>query len=393
MRRALPLLAVLIAGALATAARAQPAEAVPPGSTPWVPFEFVNDRQIFLPVKINGQATMALLDSGAGRSFIDVGVARALGLPLKAQRPITGPNGVQNGADVDHVEVVIGNLNEHDFPLTALDLRALSQESRHAIPYVIGDDMFNDIAVDIDFAHHRLRFRQPGPEIKPAGAVEIPLTREQGRILAPISIEGRAPILAEIDLGDSGAVTLSPAYAKTLLAGRPSTKETHIGLGGARQSTLTTLKSVAFAGRTMADVPAQVPETWLDGASPLTQARLGAQMLKGYHIVFDLPEKRLYVAVDEPPTALVFPKDRLGIEGASAAGGGFQINYVRPGSPAAAAGLKAGDVIKGIDADGPTDLKKGQIAFNDIATGPAGRKLILTLTSGEVKRLALADYY
>ncbi len=94
---------------------------------------------------------------------------------------------------------------------------------------------------------------------------------------------------------------------------------------------------------------------------------------------------------DEPST-LAFPKDRLGIEGASAAGG-FQINYVRPGSPAAAAGLKAGDVIKAIDADGPTDLKKGQVAFNDIATGPAGRKLILTMTSGETKRLTLADYY
>jgi hypothetical protein len=390
MRPALPLMAVLFAGILASSACAQP-EAVPPGSTPWIPFEFVNGQQIFLPVKINGQPTMALLDSGAGRSFIDAGLAQTLRLPLKGLRPIAGPNGVQNGADVDHVEVVIGNLNEHDFPLTALDLRALSQESRHAIPYVIGDDMFNDIAVDIDFAHHRLRFRQPGPEIKPAGAIEIPLTREQGRILAPISVEGRAPILAEIDLGDSGAVTLSPAYARSLLPGRPATRETHIGLGGVRLSTLTTLKSVAFAGRAVADVPAQVPETWLDSASPLTQARLGAQMLKGYHIVFDLPEKRLYVAVDEP-AAMVFPKDRLGIEGASAAGG-FQINYIRPGSPAAGAGLKAGEVIKAIDADGPTDLKKGQVAFNDIATGRAGRKLILTLTNGEVKRLTLADYY
>jgi hypothetical protein len=392
MRRALSLLAALIASLMTTAAHAQPAEAVPAGSTPWIPFELANGRQIFLPVKVNGQAVMALLDSGAGRSIIDLSFARALGLTPRGQRQITGSNGVQTGGDIDRVEVVIGNLNEHDFPLTALDLRPMAQQSQHAIPYVIGDDMFDDIAVDIDFAHRRLRFRQPGPEIKPAGAVEIPLTREQGRILAPISVEGRIPILAEIDLGDAGAITLSPAYAKGLLAGRPATKQTHIGIGGVRLATLASLKSVAFAGRTAVDVPVQVPETWLDVNSPLTQARLGAQILKAYHVVFDLPEKRLYVAVDEPAPPLVFPKDRLGVEG-GAAGGGFQINYVRPASPAAGIGLKAGDLIKSVDIDGPTDLKKGQVAFSDIATGPVGRKVILTLANGDVKRVTLADYY
>jgi hypothetical protein len=391
MRLALPLLAVLIAGVMATTVQAQPAEAVPPGSTPWIPFELANGRQIYLPVKVNGQPVMALLDSGASRSIIDLGFAKALGLTPHGQTKITGSNGVQTGGDVDHVEVVIGNLNEHDFPLTALDLRPMAQQSQHPIPYVIGDDMFDDIAVDIDFAHRRLRFRQPGPDIKPAGAVEIPLTREQGRILAPVSVEGRSPILAEIDLGDAGAITLSPAYAKSLLAGRAATKQTHIGIGGVRLSTLATLKSLMFGGRTATDVPVQVPETWLD-AAPLTQARLGVQVLKAFHVVFDLPEKRLYVAVDDPVTPLVFPKDRLGIEGAAVTAG-YQVTYVRPGSPAAAAGLKSGDIIKAVDADGPTDLKKGQVAFNDIATGPTGRKLILTLTNGEVKRLALADYY
>ena len=44
------------------------------------------------------------------------------------------------------------------------------------------------MAVDIDFVHHRIAFRDPKTVTKPAGAIAVPSIELDGERVAPLSV-------------------------------------------------------------------------------------------------------------------------------------------------------------------------------------------------------------
>ena len=270
---------------LASSALAQP--------TTWIQFEPYLGDQVYLPVRVDGHPVMALLDSGASKSVIDKAYAASIGLESHGAFANNGANGQETSGHIDGTRIEVGDLTLR-LTLATLDLGATLGPSR---PLILGEEVFNRAVVDIDFAHHRVAFRDPAHFAVPHGAVEVPLIRDGDLRLVPVSIEGGPPALFEFDLGAAGTIVLSPAYARSahLLDGRPTSQGTIFGVGGDGIETRAVLRKVTFAAIGFSGVDAHFPQTWPSGTfSDRVKGVLGAMILSRFHLIVDYPHDRLY---------------------------------------------------------------------------------------------------
>jgi hypothetical protein len=294
----LRILVALAALALASATQARPVGWL----TGWTAFEQRPDGRVVLPVSIDGHATTALLDSGTSRSVIDRAYAGLIGLEPHGAFPNNGVSGTQTSGHVDGARIEVGGLALNGLSLASLDL---DQEAGPSRPIILGEELFESAVVDIDFARHRIAFRDPARFARPRGATAVPLTRDGDLRLVPVSIEGRPPALFEFDLGAGGAIVLAPAYARqTNLPGeRPTSRGAIIGVGGLQSETRAVLRRITFAGIGFGDVDAHFPQTWPSGTfSDRVKGVLGAVILSRFRLIVDYPHNRLYL-VPNPDAA------------------------------------------------------------------------------------------
>src|SRR6202040_2649437 len=91
----------------------------------------------------------------------------------------------------------------------------------------LGEEVFNQVVVDIDYAHHRVAFLDPKTVTKPAGAIEVPLIELDGERVLPLSINGATPAQFELELGNViGPLLVTPVYAQAqkLLQDHPASQ-------------------------------------------------------------------------------------------------------------------------------------------------------------------------
>jgi hypothetical protein len=285
-RTTLGVIAALAAWMLASSALARP--------TIWIQFEPHLGDQVYLPVRLDGHRAMALLDSGASKSVIDSAYAASIGLKSHGAFANNGANGPETSGHIDGTKIEVGDLTLRRLTLATLDLGATLGPSR---PLILGEEVFNRAVVDIDFANHRVAFRDPVHFAVPRGAVEVPLIRDGDLRLVPVSIEGGPPALFEFDLGAAGTVVLSPAYAREahLLDGRPTSQGAIFGVGGDAIETRAVLRKLTFAGIGFGGIDAHFPQTWPSGTfSERVKGVLGAMILSRFHLIVDYPHDRLY---------------------------------------------------------------------------------------------------
>ncbi|MGA7710281.1 MAG: aspartyl protease family protein [Rhizomicrobium sp.] len=362
-------------------------------STGWIDFEFYAGNRIFFPAKINGHDAIVLLDSGATVSAIDKPFAAAIGLGSKGDFTAPGSGGIDTMGFVGGIEIQIGNLVLRDVNAASFDFAAVAKSIGHPMPFVLGDEVFNELAVDIDFAHHRLAFRDPDHLAKPADAVEVPLRRIFGNRSVPVSIEGNVPVEFEFDLGNGAPLDIYPAFYQThdLLTGRRSSQLLGGGIGGYRPETVASLSRVSFAGIDFHEVPATFSPDTLSGAnSNRVVGNIGLSILARFRLIIDYSHDRLYATPYADATSVPFAKDRLGLSFVKDSTG-LVVKFVSPNSPAQTAGFKAGDKIVSID-------QKPVPAWSDSALvtlryAPAGTTMAFTADDGTIRRVKLADFF
>jgi hypothetical protein len=208
----------------------------------WIDFELYGDQRIFVPAKISGMDTKVWLTNGVATSNIDTGLAASIGIQPKTEGMAPGKVAVQ---------IQLGDLTLRDVPATAIDFAPGVERKGLHLPtsFQLGDDLFNQVAVDIDFAHHRIAFLDPATVTKPKGTVEIPSA--EGSRTVPVSVEGAAAAQFEVFLGDPAPLTVYQAYyqAHKLLESRPTSIRLGGGIsGGSPQEPVATLSRARFAG-------------------------------------------------------------------------------------------------------------------------------------------------
>jgi hypothetical protein len=383
----------LMAGSVA-ATYAQYSPPTPAGSTPvqtvvfkgntsssgWIEFTPLTNFGIHLPIKINGHDAMALLYGGP--SNIDKNFVESAGVAAK----------IEDASSVNGIQIQLGNLTLQNARAMTDDLQKQGYDAKilgQPVLFRLGEEVFNQVVVDVDYAHHRVAFRDPRAVTKPAGAIEVPLIELDGERVLPLSIDGAAPAQFELELGNViGPLMVTPAYAarQMLLEGRPTSQR----LSGRYSETVVSVDHLSFAGTDFSRVPiALIPDTELP--PPSITGGVGLPLLAKFRLIIDYQHSRLYAIPNSGTAMTSIEKDRIGLVLDKKVTNGFLVAFVSPNSPAEAAGFKKGDKISLIDGK-PFEAWPTQ-AIIKFQMADSGTVHIFTMADGTERQIKAVDFF
>ncbi|WP_374473922.1 aspartyl protease family protein [Arenimonas sp.] len=356
----------------------------------WLDFEFFREQRIFLPARVNGRDTMLLLDSGAEMSVLDSAFAESLGLARTRNVTAKGTGGTQDASFLPALNVEIGNLRLDGVAAAAVDLSGVSAMVGHALPVVLGNEVFAQATIEIDFAQRRIRFHDPASFRPPAGFRSLAATHgPEGIRRIPATLEGEGPLSFDFDLGNGSPVLVSAGHWRRegWLVGRRTAGAFGGGIGGMQEQRVTRVKSLELAGFRLRDLPATLlpAEVSNPGTSPAA-GNLGLPVFRRFHLVVDYPRDRLLLRPAED-AARPFMHDRSGLY-VLREDGALKVAYVVPESAAAQAGWQAGDLIETVNGT-PVRALADPGAWR---LGQAGTTVRLGMRDGSTRALVLADY-
>ena len=365
-------------------------------STGPIKFDFFNGARIYIPVTIRGRQVKVLLDSGAETTVLDKGFADAMGIKYTGKAIAQGTGGATDAWFAEDVVMQIGNMTLENRNVGVIDMADVSKRLGIPLPVVLGEDVFKQLIVDIDFDKAEIAFHDPAAFKAPAGAVAVPVIANEGGIRSvAVEVEGQAPIQVDFDLGNGSYFSLDPAFYEKhgLLENRPQSKILGGAVGGAREERIALVKSLRFAGVEFKDVPTTftTPSKTNQVGSERQPGNVGLSILARFRLITDYGHDRLYLVARKDTASRPFRKDRAGLQ-TVLEGERLKVTYASPGSPAEAAGWKAGEEITAIDGRPVTAAYNGS-ELSRWRFGPAGKTVSLTLADGSTRTLTLKDYF
>lgn len=319
-----------------------------------IPFVF-EDNSIVLQVRVNNSKPMKFFfDTGAGMSVLNV--SKAADLNLKKAGTLNG-NGVggtiqgylAKGASLSVSGVTVGNqpmaILPLDFPCEAQDVAG-----------IIGYDFINSFVVEIDYEAKTITLSDPSTYKYEGRGDLIPLTMTDNtpRVRAQISLPDGPSFegLFEIDTGSDGVLTINSPFVRKhelLQSLKKQFDSTHRGLGGEAKTVDVRMGDFRL-GRYVIPRPLVALSQDSEGslASDTNAGPLGNEILRRFRIVIDYSRRRMML---EPNSHLSDPIEAgmSGIDFDTEECRPFKVTKVLEDSPAAEAGIKAGDEIVAID--------------------------------------------
>lgn len=321
-----------------------------------LPFQLIDNR-IFVEARINGVGPFAMIFDTGGANIITPEAARRLGLGLRDRFSTNGVGEAEQPAWRTRIaQAALGDIRMADLDFTVLSL----EDIRRAIGFdrldgLVGHELLRRFIVRIDYDRSELVFAEPsaapaawfsGTELAFEFVENLPRVRAR--------VDG-LDIRAIIDTGDRSSLTLfGPFVADHGLRerGDPALRAvTGWGVGGPVPADVRRSGLLELSGFALRNVTTRMPLTQSGAfASRFADANIGNGVLKRFAVTFDYGRQRLFLepgaGIDAPD-----PFDRSGmwlrLTGADAAE--IEVFDVTPASPAAAAGLRAGDRIVALD--------------------------------------------
>lgn len=362
----------------------------------WIPFEFFRESYVFVDVVVEGVATSAALDSGAGMTCLDAGLARQLGLEGGTTVAAQGVGGTVSAELFHGVDFEVGGLKVENVSVIALDLSYVARGLGHEFPAILGRNFFTDYVVDIDYPERRVAFRDPQAFEYDGPGFELELFDTQSGLWA-IELElGAAPARLLVDTGSGGPLGIDAAPARScglLEDSVASTTTLVVGVGGMELARIASLAELVVGDTVLEDVPTRystLDEAEASAGKNVEVGAIGTPLLARFRAIFDVPRQRLILephaeAVDEP-----FVKNRIGLE-VDLEANGLRVVHVCAGSPAAAAGWTGGELIVAID-DQPIDESYWRGLYR-WRRAQAGTLVVLQDSAGRRRELTAAEYY
>lgn len=349
--------------------------AAPPGPPPDVTFAGEGRARldvepalgrIFLPVTIDGRGPFTfLLDTSAPWSTLTPAVAETAA--LVATLDTTGVAlGDAPPAGRRYVTVGALGLGQATWSGARLEVEALDGLALTAARRVdgrLGVDFLTRFVVEFEPGSHRLTLHAPESFEPLPRARVVPLRLVKGLPTLAVRLNGavEARLLLRTSMRFPLIVSTRFGPALGLLPGAPGTRAAPLmtPAEGAALFTLGRLASLEprIAGATdapdlrLAGVPIALPPP--DEALPLgpeLAGLLGGEVLNRFHWWLDLTREELRLDPEDRVDA-PFPEDCAGLtlRAEPPAYDGFTVDWVMPGGPAAAAGLRLGDHLESVN--------------------------------------------
>ena len=340
------------------------------GNVAQVPMDLLGNR-IFVPVRVNDtQPSLFLLDTESSNTGIDEGRARELGLVAtlagapdssstsEPQRSISGPMLRLPGVEIRLPSCGI------------LPLAEISSLLGRSVQGSLGIDVLEQFVVELDYSRLTIHLYDPNSFEYSGKGVSLPLTMAGSLPLvgAKIRVPGRKPVEALFALtsGFDGAVAILKPFkdARKLLSSHQKTHPSEVvDAGSTAKSLQVRIQELQIGPYIFTEPVADFLEEGTGAPShPEIAGNVGTEVLRRFKVILDFAHSRVIL---ERNTHFREPFE-VDMSGATLAAEGpsfqlIRVKQVLPHSPAAAAGLQAGDILAGIDGHPAVEYKLADI--------------------------------
>jgi hypothetical protein len=333
--------------ALARPAYVSRGELAAPISVPIVSDVVGTFGHIVVPVMLDGKVTSLIFDSG-GANFLLPAAAQRLGL-RSSGGIATGGAGTKEQmtafAAVSMVNFGGARLSNQDFVVTPLAYPFSHPRRNVTTEGLIGFEYLANFRIVVRYADHRMGV-QPFGAPAPSGGVTLPFKSDGRHAYVEATIDG-TPGYYLLDTGNSGGIVLNAPFVQGhhLFSNGGLVYQSPGGVGGGFPEVVAAANSFSIAGETFRDVPVGIPQ--VNAGFFATQGvagNLGSAFLSRFTVVFDY-QAQTVTFIPNRNLRRPFRSDRVGLSLSQRDASGFDVTRVIPNSPAAAAGIVAGDRI------------------------------------------------
>ncbi|MFO1324693.1 MAG: retropepsin-like aspartic protease [Burkholderiales bacterium] len=346
-----------------------------------VEFEALSGH-LFVRVMLDGRGPFRMLFDAGGANVLSSETASTL---IGTERKLAGTVQVTattlNGVEVGNQRYAIADIDAFLKRVEGLD----------DVAGIVGLEWFVRMPIKIDYARSRLTLYDPAQFKYTGTGARVPVANRGRLPQVRGSIDGNDGTF-EIDTGSRASLTLNPAFAaKNDLAQKLNAKNVAItgaGVSGPMRSMLARGKMLKLGTVEVPNPVIAIPQIASDARAQTEIAgNVGFGILRQFAVTYDLPNDALYferyLNFGTPDIA-----DRGGLW-LERAEDGYKVVDVVAAGPAAAAGLKAGDVI--VEVNGREWKQTTLPALRDALRSAPGSRVRVKTAAGLEATLVLRD--
>ena len=358
-----------------------------------VPME-ISENHVYLDVMLNGKGPFHFAFDTGGANVIDPAVSTKLGVATIGSVEVGGAGtetAASSFATIKTLQVGNALLNNQVFIVLPI-AKSFGIAEGAPIDGVIGYEVLSRFVTTFDYGNKKIVFHAPGSYAPPPDATVIPIVQYGTQPQFNCGVNNVQTTCA-LDTGARGAISLfepfAEAHASVVPARLAEPGVNGFGVGGPEIGRLGRV-TLSFGGLTLRELAGDYPSQNAGGlALPFMGANVGGEVWRRFTMTLDY--RQLTMALT--PNVDFNVRDHWDRSGVFLVNNGaITIFDVRPGTPAAKAGLAKGDVITSVNKSSTLSLSE----LRNLFRGEPGTVVHLLVKSKDGAThaidLTLADY-
>ncbi len=355
-----------------------------------IPFQFI-ENHIYLPISIRGKEKLWVLDSGAGKSVVDLDYATELGLTVEGEIKAMGAGHTVSVSLTTLPPFTIQGLQFSEQKIITIEMTPLFRKVLGMeVVGILGYDFLSRFITKIDYAHELISFYDPDKFVYNGNGKVVDAPLVDNMFVVPMTVDEKYSGKWLIDLGANGLSFHYPFAEKYSLLDRSGIDITEFGAGGAFTSRMTKFRIATLAGFATENPIISIPRQKGEGAFAKIEqiGNIGNDLLRHFVLYLDYKNQRVILEQGED-FGKQFPRDKSGLQLLYGERGNIEVFSAPHNTPAEKAGFKQGDIIQsmnGID----VDYFDGIVAIRTLLKEQAGTKYTFkVLRNGKTKEITL----
>ncbi len=362
-----------------------------------VPCQYI-ERHIFLPVTVNCDKRLWILDSGASASVLDREYAESLGLELSGEMKGQGAGNTVDVAFTTLPPFSVDGIEFEEQQVAVIELVSLFRRlSDLEVVGILGYDFLSRFVTRVDYANELLTFYDPLEfEYDGDGTVlDAPLSGNLFSVDA--SVDGVHSGRWMLDLG-AGGVTFHAPYAREHdLGSKEGVYGVGFGAGGRIAHHFSRYETIEFGGHTIERPYISMvghDENAAGGfAGEERIGNLGNTLFRHFVLYLDYENQQVMVEKGADFDT-EFPWDRSGLQ-IWRPDEVCEVLYVSPGTPAEDAGFEEDDVVISVNGIAARHID-GLLTFREMLRAEPGSEYVFRVERDGVQQdltLVLRDLF